>query len=50
MSIGQKEFILNYLIVHIMACEVEETIGLIDYFSNDMLGIICCDIGDLKIQ
>lgn len=24
-------------------------IGFIDYFSNDMLEIVCCDINDLKI-
>ena len=50
MSSYQKEFVLNYLMVHVMSCEVEEMIGLIDYFSNDMLEIICCDANDLKIQ
>ncbi len=49
MSVTQKEFVSSYLIVHIMACEVEEMIGLIDYFSNDMLEIVCCDVNNLKI-
>lgn len=50
MSTSQKEFVINYLMVHVMACEVEEMIGLIDYFSSDMLEIVCCDISDLTIQ
>lgn len=50
MSTSQKEFVINYLMVHVMACEVEEMVGLIDYFSSDMLEIVCCDISDLTIQ
>lgn len=49
MSMPQKEFVLSYLLVHVMACEVEEMIGFIDYFSNDMLEIVCCDVGELRI-
>lgn len=50
MTVVQKEFVWNYLIVHVMACEVEEVIGIVDYFSNDMLEIVCFDTKDLQIQ
>ena len=36
--------------MHFMASEVDSIIGVIDYFSNDMLEIICSDVVDLKIN
>jgi hypothetical protein len=33
-----------------MHCEIEEVIGLTDYFSNEMLEIICLEPKELNIK
>lgn len=50
MNTAQRLFLKNYIYVHIMHCEMEEIIGMIDYFSNQMLEIICVEQQDLKLK
>ena len=36
----QHLFIKNYLIVHIIEAEIENSLGLVDYFSNNLLPLL----------
>ena len=41
LGIRQKCFIKNYLLVHVLEEETEGVVGLVDYFSDSMLGLVC---------
>lgn len=36
--------------MHVMEGELEQTLGLIDYFSNSMLGLVCTPALDFAVS
>ena len=50
MSDHQRRLVKRYLLVHMLEGELEETVGLVDYFSDAMLGLVCSHPKDYAIE
>jgi len=50
LSDHQRRLVKRYLLVHMLEGELEETVGLVDYFSDAMLGLVCSHPKDYAIE
>ena len=46
----QKNLIKNYMIVHVFEAEVDSLVGIVDYFSDSMLGLVCASPSDFTVE
>lgn len=46
----QKGMIKQYLMLHILEAETENTVGIVDYFSDSMMGLMWTPIEDFSIE
>jgi hypothetical protein len=46
----QRSLVKRYMLVHMMEGELEQTVGLVDYFSNAMLGLVCSAPHEFAIE
>ncbi len=46
----QRTLIKQYLLMHVLETEVEQTMGMADYFSNSMLGLLWTPANEFTID
>ena len=50
LGVRQRVFIRHYLVMHVLENEMDQTVGLVDYFSDEMLGLVCSQAPEYTIE